>query len=454
MTQRIQTCSSDSTDDTALSPQQVRHGQRLFLVETGLVRLMMASLTGLCLTGLIIELGGDARHVGFMQSAMLLGGVFQVGTNSILTRVHSRKRFCLVALGFVRVLRLGIAALPLLLWLDWPGTLVMYPLGALLFVGAVFGMSAEVVRQSWIADLVPVGVRGRFFGWRAFIGGFVLMVAVPAYGWFADFWKDTGGEGVYAFQILIAFGAGSGFASLWCVWRVPEPPMHRASRPTSLARSIALPFRHGQFRWFIALHSSFSFAAGFCGGFFHYFMYTFLGMSYWLMSWTDFVTHLVGLAAAPTWGKLADRWGTKRMLTVALVAKAIFPFLWLAILPRWWYLVFAVVVVRLFNTAQEIGFVNLGLNLAPEADRAAYISVYRGCNNLARAIAPALAGALAALIGDRVWQVGPVPVTALHVLIIISGVLRLGSLFWLRKIREPNHVALTEVAEDEDLYHD
>jgi MFS family permease len=183
-------------------------------------------------------------------------------------------------------------------------------------------------------------------------------------------------------------------------------------------------------------------------------MYTFLGMSYWLISWTDFVTHLVGLTAAPTWGMLADRWGTKRMLTVALTAKAIFPFLWLAILPQWWYLVFAVVAVRVFNTAQEIGFVNLGLRLAPEADRAAYISVYRGCNNLARAIAPALAGVLAALIGDRVWQAGPIPVTALHVLIIISGVLRLGSLLWLRKIREPNHVVLTEVAEDEDLHHD
>ena len=125
------------------------------------------------------------------------------------------------------------------------------------------------------------------------------------------------------------------------------------------------------------------------------------------------------------------------MLTLALVVKSIFPFLWLGLLPQWWYMVFAVVLVRVFNTAQEIGFINMGLHLAPKEDRTAYIAMERGCNNLVRACAPAIAGALAAAIGDSVWQLGVVPFTALHVLILISGCLRLASLFCLRKIHEP-----------------
>ena len=436
-----------------LSEEQVRLGERMFLIETGLVRAMMASVTGLFLTGLVVELGGEVEHVGAMRSAMLLGGAFQIASNSVLTRLGSRKRFCLITLGVVRVLRLVIAALPFMLLLDGRLNLIG-PLGALLFLAGIFGMSAEVGRQSWIADLVPARVRGRFFGWRVFVAGAASMVFVGLYGWFVDAWREGGGEPLLAFQILIGFGAGAGFASLWFVWKAPEPVMHKTGRPTTFFESIRLPFRHDSFRWFVVAHASFSFAAGVCGWCFHYFMLQFLGMKYLWIAATDIVSNFVGLMAAPGWGRLADRWGTKRMLAVALTAKAIFPFLWLAVLPQWWYLVFAVVLVRVFNTAQQIGFINLGLNIAPAQDRAAYISVDRGLNNLAHAASPALAAVLAAAIGDHVWLIGAYQVTSLHVLIVISGVLRLSSLVWLRWVKEPPLPKSREVVADEDTSDD
>ena len=407
------------------------------LLERSLVAVMMASVTGLFLTGLVIELGGGAQHVAWLNSAMLVGGVFQLGTNSILTRIGSRKRFCLIALGTARLLRAVIALLPfLLIWGVEPNWLLA-SIGLFMLAGGVFGMSGEVVRQSWIADLIPVSVRGRFVGRRVQIARAIVMVAVPLYAWFVEAWQDSGHEALRGFQIVIGFGVGVGFASLWCIWHVPEPALHRNGKPTSLLQSLRLPFREPQFRWFIILRSSFNFATGLCSGFFHLFMYRYLGMSYLMIGATDFLSQLVGLLAAPYWGRFADRWGTRRLLTWTLLVKAIFPFLWLMLLPQWWYLVFAVVLVRVFNTAQEIGFMNLGLQLAPRVDRAAYISVQHSCNNLVRAGAPALAGVLAATIGDRVWMVGAVPVTALHWLILLSGLLRLTCLVFLRKISDP-----------------
>ena len=422
---------------TELGLDQIQRGHRLMLLESGLVSAMTASVTGLFLTGLVIELGGQAQHVAWLEAALVVGGAFQVGTNWILTRLGSRKHFCLIALGTVRFLWAGIALTPCLVVLGIDRTLLLAPIGILMLVIGIFGMSADVVCQSWIADLVPVSVRGRFFGRRLQIAGGVMMIAIPAYAWFIDAWQASGHESLRAFQIVIGFGVGAGFASLWCIWCVPEPTLHRDQAPTSLLESLRLPFREQQYRWFMVLHGSFNFAAGMCGGFFHFFMLSYLGMSYLMIAATDFVSQLVGLALAPFWGTFADRWGTKRLLTWALVAKAIFPFLWLTLLPQWWYLVFAVVLVRVFNTAQAIGFTNLGLQLAPRADRAAYISVDRSCNNLVQAGAPALAGGLVAIIGDRVWILGSVPFTALHLLILLSGLLRLASLVFLRKIREP-----------------
>jgi MFS family permease len=269
-----------------------------------------------------------------------------------------------------------------------------------------------------------------------------------------DWWKAGGWEPVGAFQILIAFGAGAGFASLVCVWLTPEPKMDRPERPTRLAESIALPLRERRFRWFVLLHSSYEGATGFCGGFFHLFMLTFLGMGYRWIAATDVVSQLVSLAGAPLWGRLADRWGTKRMLTLGLVVKAVFPLLWLGLLPQWWYMVFAVVLLRAFNSATEIGWVNLALDLAPGRDRAAYISVDRSAANLVGAFSPFVAGMVAGAIGGRVWQVGAVPMTALHVLIVVSGLLRLALLVWLRKVEEPARPGPIEVVGNENLHHD
>lgn len=420
-----------------LGISESERGQRLMLVEQGLVAAMMASVTGLFLTGLVVELGGQIQHVAWIQSAMLIGGFFQVATNSILIRVGSRKRFCLLALATVRLLRTGIAALPFLVTLGIDRSLLLKPLGMLMLLSGVFGMSAEVVRQSWIADLVPASLRGRFFGRRLQISGGVTMVTTLAYAWFIDAWRSFGHDALGAFQIIIGFGAGVGFASLWYIWKIPEPPPHGKTSRTRFLTSLALPFRQQQYRWFIVLRSSFSFSAGLCGGFFHFFMLHYLGMSYILIGATDFLSQLIGLVAAPYWGRLADQWGTKRMLTIALVAKAIFPFLWLVMLPQWWYLVFAVVLMRVFNTAQEIGFLNLGLQLAPRENRAAYIAMERGLNNLVRAGAPALAGILAVAIGESVWKAGAIPFTALHLLFLLSGIARLASLVFLRKISEP-----------------
>ena len=424
--------------DEKLGPEQIRRGQRRLLIEGAFSAGMAASLSGLFLTGLVVKLGGQAQHVAWMQSALLLGGVFQVATNSILNRVGSRKRFCLVALAVVRLTRAAMAVLPSVTLLGVDPSRLLQPLGILMLLGGVFGMSAEVVRQSWIADLVPTSVRGRFLGRRVQITAAVTAVVIPAYAWLVAAWQASGHDALIAFQIVIGIGVGSGLASLWCIGRVPEPPMQHETTATSLLKSLQLPLRHEQYRRFIALHGSFSFATGVCGGFFHLFMLQYLGMSYILIAATDLVSHLVGILAAPHWGTLADRWGTKRMLTTALVAKTIFPFLWLGVSPQWWYIVFVVILVRMFNTAQEIGFVNLGLQLAPRQDRAAYIAMEHSFNNVARAAAPALAGALAAAIGDRVWSVAATPWTALHVLIVLSGVMRLASLVLLRGIRHPD----------------
>ena len=167
--------------------------------------------------------------------------VFQVATNSVVIRVGSRKRFCRLALGTVRLLRTGIAALPFLVTLGIDRPLLLKPLGMLMLLSGVFGMSAEVVRQSWIADLVPASLRGRFFGRRVQIAGGVTMVTILAYAWFIDAWQSFGHDSLGAFQIVIGFGAGAGFASLWYIWQIPEPPPHGKQSQTSFLTSLALP---------------------------------------------------------------------------------------------------------------------------------------------------------------------------------------------------------------------
>ncbi len=420
----------------------LRRGRRRLLAETVFARCIGATLSGVFLTALIRSLGGGTRELGVALAAGHVGSAGMLLANPILNRVGSRRAFCLVSLGAVRLLRMVIASLPLLLYLGMGREALLWPVVACVLVSALFGMAGEVSRRSWIADLVAPADRGSFFARRVMLGSVVNVAAMLAGGLFVDhFRRLPGGDPLAALSVIIGFGGMMGWIGWAILWRAPEPGMSLPRRPTGLVRSLVLPWLRPRFRPLILVAAANSLAIGICGGFFDLYMLKNLGMSVVWVAAVDVTGELAALAGAPFYGGWADRAGARRVLSVAMVVKGLFPALWLLVAPSVWPLAFVVVLVRTFNSAGQIAWLRLTLNLSPARNQAAFLAMHQTVAGAALA-AGSLAGGMTAWLLESVnlGAVGPIEIVPLHVLFVISATLRLASVALVRLIREPRRL--------------
>ena len=423
----------------------LRRGRRLLLTEQAFAAALAATMGGVFLTALVTALEGTARELSWVFAAGYLGQVGMLITNPILNKYRSRRKLCLVDLGAVRVLRVVLSILPLLMYLGIARKSLILPIAACHLVSVFFGMSAEISRRSWIADLVPPSARGIFFSRRVIISSSMNVAVLYGGGKMLDWFMRSGIESLLANAIIIGWGALMGVVGWVLIYRCPEPPMAPPRRETglmdSLAKSLVMPWTHPRFRPLILVALAWSFSVGFAADFFILYMRTHLAMDYAWIAAVCVSGELLSIFGAFFWGKWVDRWGARRVFTISMIVKAIFPALYILVQPSAWPLAFAVNACSVFNSAQMICWLRLSLNLSPSRNQAAFLAMHQAMMGLGQAIGTLSAGFLAGVLATvHLPTIGGFVIVPLHVLFAISMVLRMSTVPLLRFVREPRRI--------------
>ncbi|MHC4716066.1 MAG: MFS transporter [Planctomycetota bacterium] len=419
----------------------LRRGRRLLLAETPLATCVGITLSGTFLTAMVDAFGGDVFEVGLATAAGAIAAVGMLASNPVINHLGSRRRFCLITLGVVRGLRLVIAALPILVIAGVAPRSMYWPLVACVLVSALFGMPGEISRRSWISDLVGPSRRGRFFSQRVILSMLASAVVLPAGGLLLDHLPRTGGKPVASLTILLGFGAAMGWLGWVLLHNAPEPPMVPPRRRTGLGRSLILPWLRPRFRPLLAAAGANSLACGLAGGFFNIYMLNYLGLSWWRIAAINTVGTLAAVSGSPLFGRWADYSGARRVLTTAFWIKGIFPVLWILVVPAFWPMAFAVVLIRTFNSAGMISWMRLSMNLSPARNRAAFLAASQAMTGVGWAIGALLGGSLVKLLANTGFGLNILgfEFVPLHVVFLFSGAMRLSCIPLLRYIREPRH---------------
>ena len=96
----------------------------------------------------------------------------------------------------------------------------------LIAVSSVFASVTGISWTSWITDLIPGDIRGRFFAKRNIMAQMVGMTLAVLAGRFIDIWKDRYSSDhmqSYGFAILFAIGLIFGFISIMILKKMSEP---------------------------------------------------------------------------------------------------------------------------------------------------------------------------------------------------------------------------------------
>jgi len=246
-----------------------------------------------------------------------------------------------------------------------------------------------------VADLVPAGIRGRYFAARNIGLAIAALIAAPLAGWLADqLGLPRGYEVSFFLAGLIGFGATAVFA------RIPDHPQPRASQvATEKPEGVRSILRtHPRFAGFTAVAFLWNLALMIAGPFFAVYLVRNLGASPLQIGLLAAIFGATNIVGQRVWGRLNDRHGAAWVMRLTGFMIPGVPILW-SLAPNPWYLLIAEGFSGFVWAGYGLASFNLLLGLTPVAQRARYTAIYQVAVFSAAFIGPLMGSALAAALG-------------------------------------------------------
>jgi MFS family permease len=419
-----------SQKETAASepPFLRREALRLSLFD-GVFAVQYSTLAGgPLLATFLLALGASPAQIGLVAALPLLAGVAQpLGAELIRRRGGWRKPICLAAV--LTDLLLWPVSLAAVFFLAPPTALVVI-LCVLSLQYAAESISA-VAWTSWISDLVPARLRGRFFGYRNFVTNALGVLTAAGAGLLIQW---AGSSVLPAFALLIVLGMGFRGVSYGFLRRHPEPEPARSPEGSFWAQ-IRRPLRHEGFGRFIAYAVAWNLSVHLAAPFFTVYMIREAGLGADTVMLFTALGTAANLLGQRLWGPLCDRWGDAWVLRIVGFFVAVQPVWWLGTSPSGWGppLMGALIALGGFLWGGHLlAHGNLMMRLAPNLGKTSYFATQAALSGLFGALGPLLGGTLATVLPgmlavEGVTLFGVELLTGLKSLFLVSAIRRLGA---------------------------
>jgi MFS family permease len=435
------------------------------------------------------ELGvpGMGLGIGMIRAAPRIAGLLRVAAPALIARLGGRKRFCLGAYLASGLVLLGLPPAAAPGWLPSPSA----SLAALVLLWCLYHLLeylGSVALWSWLADLAPQRVRGRFFGQRqrwmvAGQAAAMLDAGLFSWGWHA---MHPGLPRWIGYAIPAALGAWFIIAAVVPLVRMPsfegrggggadriDPQESRAasrkSEPGRVGpegpgrraparkdvqgatlpwmRKVFTPLADPRFRRLILFGCWFSFFNGLTQSVQALYPMSVLGMSLFVMLSVETGMRIGQLGLSPWFGRMADRLGNRPVMMASLVLTAGGMLFYFFSTPErpWWFA--GAWVMWIAYAGLNIGLPSLTLRLAPRESNAAYVAAFDAASGLCLAAGSLLGGMLYDHLGRYlfVFLGGAVVLDFFHLSFLYGWITRTMGVLVLWLVIEPRRGRPTQV---------
>lgn len=392
------------------------------------------------------HLGASASQLGLLVTLVRLAAAFHLVAMVVFSRLRTRRGFWAVCHVVHRLLGFVLAGVSLYVAEGGEKEVgVKIVLGAMAVSWALQSVSASGW-WSWMADLVPEGVRGTFFGRRSAIIRGVMMV------WFflVTVLLDTLGQFniFYVYAGVFAMGGVAGVLDIVVHTFIPEPQQDRSS-PRFRWRDLLAPLAKRNFLVFALTFGVWRFSTDFFKPFIwpHVTAEGGVGAPQTWMGISMLITQLVAVATMAPWGLIMDRFGRKPVVLMGSLA----PIAWVGYFfltpTNYPYLLPPTALVAgVLEGAVMTGFQQLMLSLTPHRNRTTFVAWYWTVVNLVAAGGPWVGGILGDSFEGIRYGVGGLEVTGFHLVGLIALALVGFSILLLSRVREGREKPVGHVA--------
>ncbi len=424
----------------------------------GVVSMGFTSVTtGGFLAAFALALGANNFQIGMLGAIPFLAQPLQIPTILLVEKLRHRKATTVIAWLMSHLLWFPIALIPLLTRFRNFDAVPM-----LLVLMAMRGMLNAVTNcswSSWIRDLVPQAILGRYFSRRLALATAVAIAFGLGAAFFIDWWRGnvTVQEPVLAYTYILIFGAlFLGLASPVFMSFMPEPLMPTPTRPQpSLWQATITPLKDRNFKQLMSFLLYWNFASNLAIPFFTVYMLQRLGLPLTTVIALSVLSQLFNILFLRVWGPLADRFGSKVVLSLcaSLYLLVILGWAFAYTSQQYFSVIFLLVALHVFAGVATAGISltveTLNMKLAPHGKATSYLAGASLATNLGTGVG-ALAGGLTAdffgkrsLMLDLTWidpgktiSLGVVHLTGLDFLFALAFVVGFMTLMSLTTFHE------------------
>ncbi len=408
------------------------------------------------ITKFAILLNASPFHFAILSAIGHLSQVFRPLGVVISNKLHSRKSTVIRIVGLGRILAVFFGMLTFF----FLGKYTIEAFLILFFVSNSIQAVGSNAWIAWIADLIPLKIRGRFFSWRVQYSMFFGLIIGYVISIFLDLFKTNPGNIAQNLQtvlegtrilsqvnILIAFSAIFIFAAIMGIWSLRIlKKQHERPRDIETEKFkdiLVTPLKDKNFRKLLLYGFWWMLTLGIGAPFWVPFMMTKLGMTLVQVQIYFTVRIMATLLTLPTWGRMIDRFGNKTSMRVVILLGGITPLLWLfASRTMYWIIFLEAIGSGIAWAGSEIISRNFILAIAPPNRRQIYSGVFGAFSGIAIMITMLLSGIFIPSSAVEIFKFHLEPE---QILFGITGIARWTTQFSLSWIDEPKSKSLREV---------
>src|ERR1700744_3313712 len=203
--------SIDSRDTPAISEEELEMSMRKNVVAGALGTVWLVAVYGLPLPLFMQAIHATGFQLGLMGAIRQAAMFAQLPSAFFVERLPWRKPYW----AGIAIVHRALWIVPALLPLLWSSGETHWAIVLIVALGLsdCLGNAATAPWLSWMADLLPAGRAGRFWGQRQRLLALVIFLAAFSFGWILD--EATHAEGtLFGFTIVFALAATFGIGDI------------------------------------------------------------------------------------------------------------------------------------------------------------------------------------------------------------------------------------------------
>lgn len=372
------------------------------------IALYSVTTSGL-LAAFALALGANSFQIGILAAIPFIMQPIQIPSILLVERLRLRKAIAVLSWYPAQAMWILIALIPVFVGIPSGAAVAL-----LLTFTAVRGALTAVCNSawfSWVKDLVPQHILGRFHSKRLAWATVASIVFGLSGAFFVQWWSGRASDEaeIWGYTIVLLLGAVFlGMSDPTFMAQMPERTMEPLSgaRP-SLRKMLATPFRDRNFRQLINFMFFWGFASNLAIPFFAVYMLEVLEFPILAVIALATLSQLFNVAFFSIWGLFADKFGSKVVLSLStsLYLLVIGGWVFVTMPDRYILTIPLVVLLHVFAGIASAGvsltMTTLGYKLAPQGQSTPYLAGLSLATSLGAGISPLIGGWLADFFSVR-----------------------------------------------------